>query len=232
MPLPARLGEETEHPAGSLVCHPRRDNRAPRRYDIPRSRRDIHPERLHARPPLSRPRARNGLGRTERCSQIGRILVGRGLPPYLRGGRRAELRTSDGRARLANSVRLAVEEGGVTFVKLGQVLATRRDLLPDGFVTCSTAGAGGSATAAPKRAGGHRPAPSGGPAPSSASRCPPPEPVGGLGGAEDPGRDGRAAAGQRSRVHAAFRACAYVSRAGGRSWWLRAACAREGIGAA
>jgi hypothetical protein len=77
--------------------------------------------------------AHNGLGRTERCSQIGRILVGRGLPPYLRGGRRAELRTSDGRARLADSVRLAVEEGGVTFVKLGQVLATRRDLLPDGL---------------------------------------------------------------------------------------------------
>lgn len=31
--------------------------------------------------------------------------------------------------------RLALEEGGVTFVKLGQVLATRRDLLPEGFVT-------------------------------------------------------------------------------------------------
>ena len=75
--------------------------------------------------------ARNGLGRTERCSQIGWILVRRGLLPYLWGGRRAELRTSDGRARLADSVRLAVEEGGVTFVKLGQVLAIRRDLLPD-----------------------------------------------------------------------------------------------------
>jgi hypothetical protein len=46
---------------------------------------------------------------------------------------------------------LAVEEGGVTFVMLGQVLATRRDLLPDEFVTCSTAGACGSATVARKR---------------------------------------------------------------------------------
>jgi len=45
---------------------------------------------------------RNGLGRTKRYSQIGRILVRRGLLPYLRGGRRAELRTSDGRARLAH----------------------------------------------------------------------------------------------------------------------------------
>ena len=99
--------------------------------------------------------ARNGLGRTERYSQIGRILVRRGLLPYLRGGRRAELRTLDGRARLDDSVRLAVEEGDVTFVKLGQALATSRDLLADEFVTWSTAGACGSATVARKRAGGH-----------------------------------------------------------------------------
>ena len=78
---------------------------------------------------------RRRLGRSRRYSQIGRILVRRGLLPYLRGGRRAELRTSDGRARLAHSVRLALEDGGVTFVKLGQVLATRRDLLPEEFVT-------------------------------------------------------------------------------------------------
>ena len=45
-------------------------------------------------------------------------------------GRRSELSTSEGRARLARSVRLAMEDGGVTFVKLGQVLSTRRDLLP------------------------------------------------------------------------------------------------------
>jgi len=35
--------------------------------------------------------------------------------------------------RLARSVRLAMEDGGVTFVKLGQVLSTRRDLLPAEF---------------------------------------------------------------------------------------------------
>jgi ubiquinone biosynthesis protein len=77
---------------------------------------------------------RKRLGRTKRYSQITRILQRRGLLPYLRGGRRAELRTPDGRARLAHSLRLALEDGGVTFVKLGQVLATRRDLLPDEFV--------------------------------------------------------------------------------------------------
>ena len=79
-------------------------------------------------------RLRQWIGRTKRYSQIMRILQRRGLLPYLRGSRRSELRTSDGRARLARSVRLALEDGGVTFVKLGQVLATRRDLLPDEFV--------------------------------------------------------------------------------------------------
>src|SRR5262249_56578751 len=73
---------------------------------------------------------RRRLGRARRYSQISRILVRRGLLPYQRGGRRSELATPDGRARLARSLRLALEDGGVTFVKLGQVLSTRRDLLP------------------------------------------------------------------------------------------------------
>src|ERR1039458_2789171 len=77
---------------------------------------------------------RKRLSRTKRYSQIMRILQRRGLLPYLRGSRPSELRTSDGRTRLAGSIRLALEDGGVTFVKLGQVLATRRDLLPDEFV--------------------------------------------------------------------------------------------------
>ncbi len=55
--------------------------------------------------------------------------------PYVRGGRRSELSTSEGRTRLARSVRLAMEDGGVTFVKLGQVLSTRRDLLPAEFIS-------------------------------------------------------------------------------------------------
>jgi predicted unusual protein kinase regulating ubiquinone biosynthesis (AarF/ABC1/UbiB family) len=39
------------------------------------------------------------------------------------------------RARLARSLRLALEDGGVTFIKLGQVLSTRRDLLPAEFIS-------------------------------------------------------------------------------------------------
>ena len=73
-------------------------------------------------------------GRTRRYSQISRVLTRHGLLPYLRGGRRAELATTDGRARLARSLRLALEDGGVTFIKLGQLLSTRRDLLPPEFI--------------------------------------------------------------------------------------------------
>ena len=78
---------------------------------------------------------RRRMGRARRYWQISGILVRRGLTPYVRGGRRSELLTSEGRARLARSVRLAMEDGGVTFVKLGQVLSTRRDLLPAEFTS-------------------------------------------------------------------------------------------------
>lgn len=77
---------------------------------------------------------RGRVARARRYSQISRIAVRHGLGPYLRGRRRAELDSPDGRERLARSVRLALEEAGVTFVKLGQVLSTRPDLLPSEFV--------------------------------------------------------------------------------------------------
>jgi ubiquinone biosynthesis protein len=77
---------------------------------------------------------RRWAGRAQRYSQISRILLRRGLLAYQRGGRRSELATSEGRARVARSLRLAMEDGGVTFVKLGQVLSTRRDLLPAEFI--------------------------------------------------------------------------------------------------
>src|SRR5215831_2659602 len=73
--------------------------------------------------------------RARRYSQIIRILARRGLIPHLRGGRRSELATGEGRARLARSLRLALEDGRVTFVKLGQMLSTRQDLLPPEFIS-------------------------------------------------------------------------------------------------
>ena len=76
--------------------------------------------------------ARGRMDRAGRYRQISRILAWRGLLPYARGGRGSELATPEGRARLARLVQ-AMEDGGVTFVKLGQVLSTRRDLLPAEF---------------------------------------------------------------------------------------------------
>jgi ubiquinone biosynthesis protein len=86
--------------------------------------------------PLELRRALRGrVARTRRYSQISRIAVRHGLGPYLWGRRgRAELDTPGGRERLARSLRLALEEAGVTFVKLGQMLSTRPDLLPAEFV--------------------------------------------------------------------------------------------------
>ncbi|MFP3969017.1 AarF/UbiB family protein, partial [Actinomadura fulvescens] len=72
---------------------------------------------------------RRRIARTRRYYQITRIAVRHGLGPYLRG-RRGK---GDG-ASLARSLRLALQDGGVTFVKFGQVLSTRRDLLPQAFI--------------------------------------------------------------------------------------------------
>ena len=85
--------------------------------------------------PLAWRRALRGrVARTRRYSQISRIAFRHGLTPLLSGRRRAELDTPGGRRALARSVRQALDEGGVTFVKLGQVLSTRPDLLPLEFV--------------------------------------------------------------------------------------------------
>ncbi|MEU4545838.1 ABC1 kinase family protein [Nonomuraea dietziae] len=76
---------------------------------------------------------RGRLSRTRRYSQITRIAFRHGLGPYLRG-RGGDPGDRSGRARLARSLREALDDGGVTFVKLGQVLSTRRDLLPPEFI--------------------------------------------------------------------------------------------------
>src|SRR6516225_10754383 len=77
---------------------------------------------------------RQAIARSRRYWQISRIAVRHGLAPYLsgRGLRRGD--GDGGRAALALSLRRALEEGGVTFTKLGQLLSTRRDLLPEEFI--------------------------------------------------------------------------------------------------
>jgi ubiquinone biosynthesis protein len=77
---------------------------------------------------------RQRLARLRRYLQILQIAARHGLRPHLRGRRPAGSDTPAGRAGLARSLRLALEEGGVSFVKLGQLLATRRDLLPAEFI--------------------------------------------------------------------------------------------------
>ncbi|MFI7676290.1 ABC1 kinase family protein [Actinophytocola sp. NPDC049390] len=74
---------------------------------------------------------RRRMARARRYSQVSRIAVKHGIGPYL-GGRRAEAGTRH--AVLARSLRRALEDAGVTFVKLGQVLSTRPDLLPPAFI--------------------------------------------------------------------------------------------------
>ncbi|MFD9704761.1 AarF/UbiB family protein [Lentzea sp. NPDC059081] len=71
--------------------------------------------------------ARRRIARTRRYSRITAIAVRHGLGPYLRGRERSDI-------GLARSLRLALQDAGVTFVKLGQVLSTRADLLPGDFV--------------------------------------------------------------------------------------------------
>ncbi len=79
--------------------------------------------------------ARPALARSRRYSQISRIALRHGLGPYLRGRRLRPADAAGGRAALAVSLRRALEEGGVTFTKLGQLLSTRRDLLPEEFTS-------------------------------------------------------------------------------------------------
>ena len=78
---------------------------------------------------------RRAIARSRRSSQISRVAVRHGLGPYLRGRRLRREDAAGGRAALAASLRRALEEGGVTFTKLGQLLSTRRDLLPEEFIS-------------------------------------------------------------------------------------------------
>jgi ubiquinone biosynthesis protein len=76
---------------------------------------------------------RRRAARTRRYSQITRIAIKHGLGRYLTGRREPGL-AQVRHAKLARSLRRALEEGGVTFVKLGQLLSTRPDLLPPVFI--------------------------------------------------------------------------------------------------
>ena len=72
--------------------------------------------------------------RTQRYLQISWVLLKHGVSLGSLGGNRAQMRSPEGREFLAGKLRDALSESGVTFIKLGQILSTRRDLLPPEFV--------------------------------------------------------------------------------------------------
>jgi len=74
---------------------------------------------------------RRRVARTRRYSQVSRIAMRHGIGPYLTGRRGT---TGVRHEVSARSLRRALEDAGVTFVKLGQILSTRPDLLPPAFV--------------------------------------------------------------------------------------------------
>ncbi|MEU9349536.1 AarF/UbiB family protein [Streptomyces griseoloalbus] len=77
---------------------------------------------------------RRRVARSRRYTQLSRIAVRHGLRRFLTGRSRRGTASPQDQAALARSLRLALEEAGATFVKLGQVLSSRYDLLPDVFV--------------------------------------------------------------------------------------------------
>ncbi|MGH8829287.1 MAG: ABC1 kinase family protein, partial [Jiangellaceae bacterium] len=78
---------------------------------------------------------RGRLARTRRYWQIVGIAVRQGLVPYVRGRRKRALDVPSGRVQLGRSLTSTLNAGGVTFVKIGQLLATRRDILPTEVTT-------------------------------------------------------------------------------------------------
>jgi ubiquinone biosynthesis protein len=97
------------------------------------TQRDQSDRARSQRPGIPRPlrMARRLAARMQRYVQITWIVAKHGLSPYLR--RWGADRSSGGRgnrSRIARSLRGALEEAGGVFVKLGQVLSTRPDLLP------------------------------------------------------------------------------------------------------
>lgn len=72
---------------------------------------------------------RTRMRRTRRYLQILAIAARHGLIGLLRGRR---LSAQD--AEMARALRRALDDAGVTFVKLGQILSTRRDLLPAVYI--------------------------------------------------------------------------------------------------
>lgn len=73
---------------------------------------------------------RGRLNRARRYWQIIGVALRYGLGPYIRGSRRRALDVASGRTDFGRALTATLNRAGVTFVKMGQILATRRDMLP------------------------------------------------------------------------------------------------------
>ncbi|MDO5495608.1 MAG: AarF/UbiB family protein [bacterium] len=71
--------------------------------------------------------------RFRRYTQILVIFAKNGLTSQLRGFRAPD-EDADGGHEVARSLRIALDQCGITFIKAGQVLSTRADLIPKAFV--------------------------------------------------------------------------------------------------
>jgi ubiquinone biosynthesis protein len=86
-----------------------------------------------ARPPRPFRAIRRWAGRSGRYAQVLFVIARNGLNPYLQG-RAAPMSHAGQGSLLAVRLRRTLEECGGVFVKLGQVLSTRPDLLPHSFI--------------------------------------------------------------------------------------------------
>lgn len=85
------------------------------------------------RPDQWLPSMRRSAARTRRYTEISRIAVRHGLVPF-RPNTEPTAAGHAERARQALALRSALEDAGGAFVKLGQVLSTRSDIMPPEFV--------------------------------------------------------------------------------------------------
>lgn len=86
------------------------------------------------RPDLWIPSLKARFSRTRRYAEISRIALRHGLVPF-RLNTEPTAAGSNERTRQARALRGALEDAGGAFVKLGQVLSTRTDILPKEFLT-------------------------------------------------------------------------------------------------
>ncbi len=99
--------------------------------------RDIAPPGRNRRATIPHPlRAlRRRIARMQRYAQIAWIAIKQGLWPYLRSWQIIPtIKRPRSPDELARSLRLALEQAGGVFVKFGQVLSTRSDLLPPDLI--------------------------------------------------------------------------------------------------